>query len=456
MKKKKVLWIIVSLVALIVLLIVLKKAGVLGKEEGIKVAVDKVVQKTIIETVNASGKVYPEIEVKVSPDVSGEIVELTVEEGDSVRRGQILARIYADIYTTQRDQAAAVVNQQQATVENSKAQLSSLKSALDLAQKTYDRQKTLLDEKVISRAEFEQAENSLMAARANYNAALQGIRSGQAGVASASASLSRANKDLSRTVVTAPMDGVVSLLNVKKGERVVGNSMMAGTEMLRLADMSKIEVRVDVGENDIPKVHLGDSALVEVDAYNTRKFKGVVTKIASSSVSAGAATAISTNDVTNYKVYIRLLPESYADLYDPSRPKNFPFRPGMTASADIQTRSKANVMAVEINAVTTREKGTDKVADKASDENENGENNEETNSLSTDLDEVVFVLQPDGKVKKVTVTTGIQDINYIEVTSGLKMGDTVIVAPYNVVSKTLKEGTKVTVVTKEKLFEVKK
>jgi len=240
MKKKKVLWIIVSLVALIVLLLVLKKAGVLGKEEGIKVAVDKVVQKTIIETVNASGKVYPEIEVKVSPDVSGEIVELTVEEGDSVRRGQILARIYADIYTTQRDQAAAVVNQQQATVENSRAQLSSLKSALDLAQKTYDRQKTLLDEKVISRAEFEQAENSLMAARANYNAALQGIRSGQAGVASASASLSRANKDLSRTVVTAPMDGVVSLLNVKKGERVVGNSMMAGTEMLRLADMSKI------------------------------------------------------------------------------------------------------------------------------------------------------------------------------------------------------------------------
>ncbi len=367
MKKKKVLWIIVSLVALIVLLLVLKKAGVLGKEEGIKVAVDKVVQKTIIETVNASGKVYPEIEVKVSPDVSGEIVELTVEEGDSVRRGQILARIYADIYTTQRDQAAAVVNQQQATVENSRAQLSSLKSALDLAQKTYDRQKTLLDEKVISRAEFEQAENSLMAARANYNAALQGIRSGQAGVASASASLSRANKDLSRTVVTAPMDGVVSLLNVKKGERVVGNSMMAGTEMLRLADMSKIEVRVDVGENDIPKVHLGDSALVEVDAYNTRKFKGVVTKIASSSVSAGASTAISTNDVTNYKVYIRLLPESYADLYDPSRPKNFPFRPGMTASADIQTRSKANVMAVEINAVTTREKGTDKVAEKATD-----------------------------------------------------------------------------------------
>ncbi len=457
MSKKKIMWIIISLVALIVLIIVLKKAGVLGKEEGVKVAVDKAVQKTIIETVNASGKVYPEIEVKVSPDVSGEIVELTVEEGDSVRRGQVLAKIYADIYTTQRDQAAAVVNQQQAAVENSRAQLASLKSAMDLAQKTYDRQKKLLDDKVISRAEFEQAENSLQAAKANYNAALQGIRSGQAGVASASASLNRANKDLSRTVVVAPMDGVVSLMNVKKGERVVGNSMMAGTEMMRIADMSKIEVRVDVGENDIPKVHLGDSALVEVDAYSNRKFKGIVTKIASSSVSASAAIATTTNDVTNYKVYIRLLPESYQDLLDPNKPKSFPFRPGMTASADIQTRSKANVLAVEINAVSTREKGTDNVANKEEKPEENGNaQEEETNALTEDLDEVVFILQPDGTVKKSVVTTGIQDINFIEITSGLKLGDTIVVAPYNVVSKTLKTGTKVQVVGKDKLFEVKK
>lgn len=455
MKKKKIYWIIGILLLLIIVLMALKKGGVIGKEEGVKVATEKVTRKTIIETVNASGKVYPEIEVKVSPDVSGEIVELAVEEGDSVRKGQPLARIYADIYTTQRDQAAAVVSQQQATVENNRAQLSSLKSAMDLAQKTYDRQKTLLDEKVISRAEFEQAENSLMAAKANYNAALQGIKSGQAGVASASASLSRATKDLSRTVVLAPMDGVVSLLNVKKGERVVGNSMMAGTEMMRIADMSIIEVRVDVGENDIPKVHLGDSAIVEVDAYTGRKFKGLVTKIASSSAAAGNAAAVSTNDVTNYKVYIRMLPESYKDLLDPSRPKYFPFRPGMTASADIQTRSKANVLAVEINAVTTREKGTDKVASSETKEEE-GMQEESTNTLSTDLDEVAFVLKPDGSVKKVVVTTGIQDINFIEVTTGLKEGDTIVVAPYNVVSKTLKEGMKVQVVTKDKLFEQKK
>jgi HlyD family secretion protein len=459
MKKRKLLWTIIGLTVLIIVLVALKKSGAIGKDEGIKIATEKVTRRTIIETVNASGNVYPEIEVKVSPDVSGEIVELPVEEGDSVKRGQILAKIYGDIYTTQRDQAYAVVNQQQATVENNKAQLESLKSALDFAQRTFDRQKQLLDEKVISRAEFEQAENAFLTAKANYNAALQGIRSGQAAVASAMASLERANKDLSRTVVAAPMDGVISLLNVKEGERVVGNSMMAGTEMMRIADMSKIEVRVDVGENDIPKVHLGDSALVEVDAYNNRKFKGIVTQIASSSQAAAASqsAAATSTDVTNYKVYIRLIPESYKDLIDPKRPKSFPFRPGMTASADIQTKRKENVVAVSINAVTTREKGTDEVTKNNKDEEPAPEGMQEESSggLSADLDEVVFVRQADGTVKKIVVKTDIQDINNIEVTQGLKEGDEVVVAPYNVISKTLRDGMKVQVVSKEKLFEVK-
>lgn len=453
---KKLIWIIVIVIVLIGALIGLKSAGLIGKADATKVSAEAAATRTIIETVNASGKVYPEIEVKVSPDISGEIIELGVEEGDSVRKGATLARIYADIYTTQRDQASAVVNQQQAQVDNSKAQLASLKSTLDLAQRTYDRQKQLLDEKVISKSEFEQAENSLNSAKAAYNAALQGIRSGQAGVQSAEASLSRANKDLSRTAVLAPMNGVVSLLNVKKGERVVGNSMMAGTEMMRIADMSIIEVRVDVGENDIPKVKLGDSALVEVDAYNSRKFKGIVTKIASSSSSAAQAVATA-NDVTNFKVHIRLLPESYKDLIDPTRPKSFPFRPGMNASADIQTKTKANVLSVPINAVTTREKNSDKVVDNKKDKTEEAGMQPETKaSLAADLDEVVFVLQADNTVKKVKVRTDIQDINYIEILSGLKAGDKVITAPYNVVSKTLKDGMKVMVVEKDKLFEVKK
>jgi HlyD family secretion protein len=446
--------IIISIVLLIILLIGLKKGGVLGKDEGVKVATEKVIRRTITETVNASGKVYPEIEVKVSPDISGEIVELSVLEGDSVRKGGVLAKIYADIYTTQRDQASAIVTQQQATVENARAQLPGLKAAKEFAQRTFDRQKQLVDEKVISRAEFEQAQSTLQSAVASYNAALETVKGGQAGVASAQASLQRANKDLSRTSVLAPMDGVVSLLNVKKGERVVGNSMMAGTEMMRIADMSKIEVRVDVGENDIPKVTLGDSALVEVDAYNNRKFKGVVTQIASSSVLAATqSVASSSSDVTNYKVYIRLLPSSYNDLLDPSRPKKFPFRPGMSASADIQTNTRANVIAVPINAVTTREKGTDNVSEKKEEKTEEaGLQQNEKSNISSDLDEVVFLIQKDGSVKKVKVKTDIQDINYIEVSTGIKDGDEVISAPYNVISKTLKEGMKVKVVPKEQLF----
>lgn len=451
--------IIISLVAVIVLLMVLKQSGVIGKDEAIKVSTEKVVKRTITESVNASGKVFPEIEVKVSPDISGEIVELSILEGDSVRRGQELAKIYADIYTTQRDQASAVVNQEKARVDNAKAQLPGLKAAKEFAQRTFDRQKQLLQEKVISRAEFEQAQNSYQTAEANYNAALETIRGGQAGVQSAQASLQRANKDLSRTSVLAPMDGVVSLLNVKKGERVVGNSMMAGTEMMRIADMNKIEVRVDVGENDIPKVSLGDSALVQVDAYNNRKFRGVVTQIASSSVLAAQQNQMaSTTDITNYKVYIRLLPSSYTDLIQPERRKSFPFRPGMSASADIQTNTKANVVAVPINAVTTREKGTDNISTGKNDEKKTEEGIQETekSTLSTDLDEVVFVLQKDGTVKKYKVKTDIQDINYIEVVNGLEEGLEVVSSPYNVISKTLKDGMKVKVVPKEKLFTAAK
>jgi HlyD family secretion protein len=457
---KKLLWIIIGLVAVVVLLVVLKQTGALGKDEGTKVSAEKVVRRTIIETVNASGKLYPEVEVKVSPDISGEIVDLKVEEGDSVKKGDILARIYADIYTTQRDQAAALVNQQQATVSNSSAQLEALKATMDQAKRVYDRQKQLLDEKVISRSEFEQAESAFLTAQANYTAAIQGVKGNQAGVSSAQANLLKANKDLSRTAVLAPMNGVISLLNVKKGERVVGNSMMAGTEMMRVADMSLIEVIVDVGENDIPKVHFGDSSIVEIDAYNNRKFKGLVTKIASSNSTAATSAATSTaNDVTNYKVHIRLLRESYADLIGTGKTKNFPFRPGMSASADIQTKHHENALSVPINAVTTREKNSDKPVDNKKDINIQTSNTEpvdDTKSLSPDLDEVVFVLQKDKTVKKVNVRTDIQDVSYIEILSGLKEGDEVITGPYGIVSKTLKDGQKVTVVDKDKLFEVKK
>jgi HlyD family secretion protein len=455
---KKLKWVIISLVVLIVLLIILKKTGVLGKDEGTKVTTEKVSKRTIIETVNASGKVYPEVEVKMSPDISGEIVELNVQEGDSVKKGQVLARIYGDIYATQRDQAAAIVNQQLAQVANASASLGALQAQLDQAKKTYDMQKELYDEKVISKNEFNTADAAYKTALANLNAARQGVVGSQASVQSARAALAKANKDISLATLVSPMDGVVSLLSVKKGERVVGSSMMAGTEMMRIADMGKIEVRVDVGENDVPKVHLGDSATIEVDAYNNRKFKGVVTQIASSNNGAAnaLATASTSTDVTNYKVYIRIDPDSYKDLIDPNRKKNFPFRPGMSASADIQTRTKKDVFAVPINAVTTRERA-DSVTGGAThtsqtDDNSVGNNN----SMDNGLDVVVFVLQADGTVRKQPVKTGIQDINYIEITDGLKEGDNVITGPYDVVSKTLKEKDKVKSVSKNEVFDKKK
>ena len=455
----------VSVVLLIVLLVIAQKSGAFGKDEGTKVTAEKVQKRTIIETVTASGKVYPEIEVKVSPDISGEITDLTVAEGDSVRKGQVLARIYADIYATQRDQASAGVSQQQAVVSNSTAQLDALKAAQDLSERTYNRQKQLADDKVISKSEFEQAESAYLTTKANYNAAIQSIQSGQANVLNTQTSLTKANKDLSRTIITSPMDGVISLLSVKKGERVAGNSFNIGTEMMRVADMSKIEIRVDVGENDIPKVHLGDSAVIEVDAYNKRKFKGIVTQIASSNKGAAnqlTSSSTTSTDVTNYEVRIRLIPDSYKDLVDPARPKSFPFRPGMSASADIQTKRHEDKWSVPINAVTTREKGTDKVAASNKDATtgnapaDPNNNPDQKTTAATDLDEVVFVLQPDKKVKKVVVKTDIQDINNIEITGGLKAGDMVITGPYGTISKILKDGTIVNVVDKDKLFDAKK
>jgi len=454
---KTVKWILFGLLGVIVLLVGFKLvAG--NKDEGLKVSTEKASRRTIIETVNASGKVYPEVEVKISPDISGEIVELNVEEGDSVKKGQVLARIFADIYALQRDEAASRVNQSAATVENSKASLEALQANLDQAKQAYDRNKKLYDDKVISRSEFEGYETSYKSALANYNAAKQNIKGLEAGVQTAQTGLSSANKNLGRTTLIAPMNGVISSLTVKKGERVAGNSFSIGTEMMRVADMSVLEVRVDVGENDVVKVHLGDSADVEVDAYNNRKFKGIVTQIASSIKSGTGASALSSTDVTQYEVRIRLDRDSYSDLLNPARPKSFPFRPGMNASADIKTKRKENVLAVPINSVTTRVIGSDKtIADKKKDEEKKKKtegNGDETVVVNSDeLEELVFVVQKDGKVKKVKVKTDIQDINYIEIKEGLAEGDEVVTGPFNAISKTLKDGTLVKVVPKDKLFE---
>ena len=441
---KTLLWIIIGTVVLLGGLFGLKKAGIIGKEEGTLVATEKATARTITETVNASGKIYPEVEVKISPDISGEIVGLYVNEGDTVKKGQILAKIYADIYATQRDQVSAGLVQAQAQKSNSEASITGLKATLDQAKLNYDRQQKLLKDKVIAASEFESAQQAYLAAQSNYKAAIEGLKSSDANIMGNKAQLAKADKDLSRTIITAPMDGVVSLLAVEKGERVAGNSFNVGTEMMRIADLGSIEVRVDVGENDITKVKIGDTALVEVDAYTGRKFKGIVYKIANPTTSLTS----STTDVTEYKVHIRLLLDSYKDLIIPH--KSFPFRPNMSASADIQTKTKKNVLSVPLNAVTTRSNKVDKPKTDKKDDKAPADTTAEV------FDEVVFVLQKEGTVKMAKVKTGIQDINNIEVTEGLKSGDEIVTAPYTLISKTIKTGDKVKVVAKDKLFEEEK
>jgi HlyD family secretion protein len=450
---KKLKWTLIILSVLLVLFLVMKFISGSGDKE-IKVSVSQTIRTNIVETVNAPGKVFPEVEVKISSDVSGEITELNVQEGDSVRKGQVLARIYADIYASERDAARARVIQSQATVANSQASLESLKAQLDQVKQAYDRNKKLYDEQVISKSEFEVFETNLRTAQASYNAALQNIRSLQANTESVRTTLDAANKNLGRTTLTAPMDGVISSLSVKKGERVSGNSFSVGPEMMRVADLSNMEVRVNVGENDIVKVNIGDSADVEIEAYNNRKFTGIVTQIASSTLKSGStATSVAAGDVTDYEVRIRLLPSSYSDLIDPSRPKNFPFRPGMNASADIKTKRKTNVVAVPIGAVGTRLKGSEE-AMKTGKEKEDDSNMQADVVAPADeeLEEVVFIVKPDNTVEKRVIKTGIQDMNYYEVVTGLKEGEQVVTLPYDAVTKNLKSGDLVKVVPREKLY----
>nr|MBA2747095.1 efflux RND transporter periplasmic adaptor subunit [Flavisolibacter sp.] len=406
-------WILIGAGAMI-LLVFVARAMNKNSSDGVKVTVEEVMHRNIVETVTVPGKVYPEEEVKISPDISGEITELNVQEGDSVKRGQVLARVYADMYSSQRDDASARLSQSQATVANSRASLEALKAQLDQDRISYERNKGLFDQKVISRSEFEQFETRFRTAQAQYKAAIQNIKSLEAGARSSRTSLEMANKNLGRTTIVAPMDGVVSLLNVKKGERVVGTAQMAGTEMMRVANMGVIEVRVDVGENDIVKVSIGDSADVEVEAYNNRKFKGVVTKIGSST--KAGSNLPSATDVTMYQVHIRLIPSSYQELVSSQRGK-FPFRPGMNASADIKTKRSDNVLSVPIPAVAARAKGSDdNIDDKKKAQQKNAENpGEEKNVSSDELEEVVFVLTAENKIEKRVVTTGIQDISFIEV-----------------------------------------
>lgn len=448
--------IIIAAVALLILLVIGRKAGWFGKEDNIRVTAEKAFRSTITETVSASGKVQPEVEVKISADVSGEVVDIYVKEGDVVKKGTLLAKINPEIYVSGMERTQAAVNTSKANNENAISRLRQAESQFEKSQQDYNRNKKLYDDKVISASEFDAIKSAFEVSRLEVEAARQSVSASLYGVRSAEASLKEARENLNKASIFAPVDGTISKLSVEKGERVVGTEMMAGTEVIRLANLNEMEVSVDVSESDIIRVHIGDTALVDIDAYVNRIFKGVVTEIANSATSSAAA--MTTDQVTNYTVKVRILRSSYTDLIPADKPAYSPFRPGMSATVEIQTRKVSNVLAIPIQAVTTRDT-TVKTSDKAVERREPGpdeasEKKKETID-ATVVTECVFV-EKDGVVAIRTVKTGIQDNLNIQILEGLKEGESVITGPYNAVSRILKDGDKVMVVPKEELFSGKK
>lgn len=439
MKKKTLWWIIgLSAVVLIILIIIGKSSG----SNDTKVAVEAAAPHTIIETVTASGKIYPETEVKISPEVSGEITELNIEEGDSVFKGQVLVKINPAIYSSIVTQASASVAETRARARNAEQMTAQAKAQFEQQKSLFERNKKLYNDKVISALEFEQAQAQYLSAKASYEASMASSAGGEYSVEAASANLTQARENLRRTTIIAPVTGVVSQLNVKLGERVVGTAQMAGTEMLTIADMSRIEVRVEVSETDIAKVKLNDTTIIAADAYRNRRFTGVVSKISVSSTSSGKG-VMSTDQVTNYTVHILILQNSYNDLNTELQKGSFVFKPGMSSSVEIQTRRDANTLAVPVNAVTTRD-WPDSVK-KAMDA-----------SGIDEIRQVVFVYdKEENKVFIRDVKTGIQDNEYIQITDGLQEGEEVVIAPYGAIARTLKDKSKVSVTDKDKLYDTK-
>jgi HlyD family secretion protein len=440
-KSNKLIYTLIgALVLLLTGALVAKKAGWIGKEEGVEVVLSEAKRTQIVEKVSASGKVQPETEIKISPDVSGEIIELHVQEGDSVVKGQLLLRIRPDNYQSFVDMQEAGVNQARANLSQSKARLAQTRANFKQVEQNYDRNKKLFDQKVISESEFQQVKAAYESGKQEIESLVQSVRAAEFSVQNAQASLKDARENLNKTTIYAPVSGTVSKLNVEQGERVVGTSQMAGTEIMRIANLNNMEVRVNVNENDIVRVGLGDSVIVEVDSYTSRdeKFKGLVTAIANTAKDAASLEA-----VTEFEVRIRLLNESYSHL---AQKNTRPFRPGMTASVEIITERKNNILAVPLSAVTTRSNKPAPAAGEKDEEEEADENETASPPAATGpVEEVVFVHDANNTVKTVKVKTGISDFENIEILSGLEEGQKVVSGPFRAVSKTLKDGAKVAV-----------
>ncbi|HET8861341.1 efflux RND transporter periplasmic adaptor subunit [Marivirga sp.] len=425
---KKTLYILLGIVAfLIIVAIIGKKSGVIGQPPSTLVEIEEVQYRTIIEKVNASGTVQPVVEVKLSPDVAGEIIELAVEEGDPVKEDDLLVRIRPDNFQSALERAKANLNQQKATLAQAEASLERAKAQLTQAQQIFERQKKLYEQKVISTADYESAlanyqiaENDKVASEKNVLAARYTVKSSQATV-------DEASENLSRTIIYSPVDGTVSKLSVELGERVVGTQQMAGTELMRIANLNNMEVRVDVNENDIIRISIGDTANIEVDSYTymEKEFKGVVTAIANT-----AKEKVSQDAVTEFEVKVKILNSSYEDLITEGDAS--PFRPGMTASVEIMTETKKDILTVPLSSVTLRSTEIKEDSTETIEEIQVRGPKEEK--------EVVFVLQDDNTVKRTIVETGISDFEFIQIKKGLSAGQKVVKGPFLAVSKTLKDG----------------
>ncbi|MGB4399430.1 MAG: efflux RND transporter periplasmic adaptor subunit [Daejeonella sp.] len=445
-KNNTLKYVLIGAGVLLVIAVTGSKLGWFGKSETVQVAVEKAVSRTIVETVSASGKVQPEVEVKLSAEVSGEVVQLLVKEGDVVKRGQLLCKVRPDVLQSGYDRAVASLNSQRAALAGSQQSLKQAEANFANTTAKYKRNQELFSKKVISAAEFDAVKAEYEAARANLGAVRQNVVGSRFGVDQSNAVVKEAGANLAKTTIYAPTDGVISKLSVELGDRILGTSQMAGTEIMRISNLSSMEVSVDVNESDINRVSVGDIAEIEVDAFQNQKFKGEVTEIASSSNVVGT----STDQVTNFTVKVRILQESYQKLLRGDNANPSPFRPGLSATVDIQTEEFKGI-AVPIQSVTTREEKKEAKTEGpgGAPSSENAE--KEKKKDAAPIKEYVFVYSG-GKVKQVEVTTGIQDDTYILVKTGLKGNEEIVSGPFTAISKGLKDGAMVEKVDKEKLF----
>ena len=457
MKKKNIIRLSIAIgIALIVFLLIAKKSGWIGSDTTLDVFTEKATKRNIIESVSASGKIKPEVEIKISPFISGEVVKLLVKEGDEVKQGQLLAEIDPEIYKSSYEQSLAMLNGQKAGLATAKANLAQVKAQYNNTRITFERNEKLFKQQTISAADFDAAKSAFDVAKAQVEAAEQNVEAAKFNVSSSEAALKQSKENLTRTSIYAPNSGTISKLSVEVGERVTGASQFSsGTEIMRIANLNNMEVNVDVNENDIVRAKLGDTALIEVDAYLNRKFKGLVTQIANSANTIG----VSADQVTNFNVKIRILQSSYQDLMKADKPNISPFRPGMSATVEIQTKKALNILTIPIQAVTTREDSTGKkslFSKKETTENEDNDD-EKTSTKKTTKEEVVeyVFLYKNGTAVMQKVKAGIQDNNYIEITEGLKENDEIIAGPYTAVTKLLKNNAIVKKVDKSKMFENK-